>query len=205
MKILIAFECSGVLRTRFRAAGHDVWSCDLKPSEDAGERHVVADALEIIASTEWDLIIMHPECTALTVAGNGVYAKGKPKYHKRLEAAVFIEKVWELAKKHSKRVAMENPLGVIGTLSNVGRATQYIQPYKFGDNASKKTGLWLHNLPKLKPTKRVRGRFVNGVERWDNQTDSGQNKLGPSPDRSTERSRTYPGIADAIVNQWGTL
>ena len=84
---------------------------------------------------------------------------------------------------------------------------QYIQPYDFGDDASKKTGLFLHGLEKLKPTNRIKGRMVmwNGkmVERWSNQTDSGQNKLGPSRDRWKIRSKTYSGIADAMAEQWG--
>jgi hypothetical protein len=80
-----------------------------------------------------------------------------------------------------------------------------VQPYEFGDDASKKTGLTLKGLPKLKidPEKRVPGRIVNGKERWANQTDSGQNKLGPSETRAIDRARTYPGIADAFAEQWG--
>lgn len=214
MNILIGCECSGALRSRFLAAGHNAWSCDLKPAEDGEkERHVQFDVFFVLShprhylidDDKWDLFICHPDCTALTVAGNHVYAAGKPKHHKRLEAVMETGMLWTLALKHARRVCFENPQGVLSTMSCMGKATQYIQPYEFGDDASKKTGLWLHNLPKLKPTRRVGGRFVNGVERWSNQTDSGQNKLGPSPERATERARTYPGIADAMVNQWGQL
>ena len=101
------------------------------------------------------------------------------------------------------KIALENPQGCIGT--RIRKASQYIQPYDFGDDASKKTGLWLKGLPLLKPTNRVNGRMVehNGkiVERWSNQTDSGQNNLGPSDDRWKIRSYTYPGIANAMADQ----
>jgi hypothetical protein len=105
------------------------------------------------------------------------------------------------------RIAVENPSGVIGTA--IRPASQFIHPYQFGDDASKKTGLWLKGLPLLEPTERIAGRIVfdpklgREVERWGNQTDGGQNKLGPSADRWAERSLTYPGIADAFADQWG--
>jgi hypothetical protein len=104
-------------------------------------------------------------------------------------------------------IAIENPVGCIST--RIRKADQYIQPYDFGHNASKRTGLWLKGLPPLRPTKRVAGRMVEWplgsgkkVERWDNQTDSGQNKLGPSEDRWKARSKTYAGIAEAMALQW---
>jgi hypothetical protein len=104
------------------------------------------------------------------------------------------------------RIAIENPVGRIGTA--IRPADQYIQPYDFGDDASKRTGLWLCNLPPLRSTARVAGRLVtssNGrlVERWANQTDSGQNRQPPSPERWRLRSQTYPGIAAAMADQWG--
>jgi hypothetical protein len=98
------------------------------------------------------------------------------------------------------RIAIENPVGRIGTA--IRPADQYIQPYDFGEDASKRTGLWLKGLPKLVPTQRVAGRMVGGKERWSNQTDSGQNRLGPSEDRWQQRSRTYAGIAMAMAEQW---
>jgi len=100
-------------------------------------------------------------------------------------------------------IAIENPVGRIGTA--IRPADQYVQPYEFGDDASKRTGLWLKNLPKLKayPEQYVPPRVVNGKKRWSNQTDSGQNKLGPSADRWKVRSTTYQGIANAMAEQWG--
>lgn len=107
--------------------------------------------------------------------------------------------------------AMENPKGTIPTRSSLGQPTQVIQPYEFGDDASKATCLWLWNLPLLRvdPAMRYPGRIVmhNGkrVERWSNQTDSGQNALSPSDDRWNDRSRTFQGIAKAFVRNWGHL
>lgn len=194
-----------MIRDAFRAAGHDAWSCDLEP---ASGKHLQGDIIKLLNDFDsiWDLIILHPDCTALTVAGNHVYAEGKAKHHLRLAAIEWTEKLWHLATSKCQLVALENPLGVLSTKSNIGKA-HYIQPYDFGEDASKKTGWWLHNLPKLKPTKRFDGRIVvyNGkqVERWGNQCDSGQNKLGPSEHRAMDRAKTYPGIANAIVDQWG--
>lgn len=211
--ILIGCECSGALRRRFRAAGHSAVSCDLKPAEDGEKRyHVQFDVFHVLMHPEqwcdddmWDLFICHPDCTALTVAGNHVYAACKPKHDERLRAIQWTSELWQTALRFARRVCFENPQGVLSTQSIMGKPTQYIQPYEYGEDASKKTGLWLSNLPPLEPTKRVQGRLVNGVERWANQTDSGQNRLGPSPHRATERARTYPRIADAMVNQWGKL
>lgn len=205
MRVLVGCERFGVIRDAFRAAGHDAWSCDLEP---ASGKHLQGDIIKLLNDFDsiWDLIILHPDCTALTVAGNHVYAEGKVKHQLRLDAIKWTEKLWHLATSKCQRVALENPLGVLSTKSNIGKAAQYIQPYEFGEDASKMTGLWLHGLPKLQGTKRFNGRIVtyNGkqVERWSNQTDSGQNVLGPSEHRAMDRAKTYPGIASAIVDQW---
>jgi hypothetical protein len=99
-----------------------------------------------------------------------------------------------------ERIAIENPISVIS--SRIRKPDQIIQPWQFGHDASKKTCLWLKNLPPLKPTQIVEPRIVNGRQRWANQTDSGQNKLAPSKDRWKLRSKTYKGIADAMATQW---
>ena len=206
-KVLVGCEKSAAIASRFRDAGYEAWSCDLEPCELDGWRyHITEDIFEVLSDKlyTWDLIICHPPCTTLSVSGNHVYAEGKEKWFERHYDMAWTENLWELAKLRAPCVAFENPVGVLPRTS-MGKATQYIQPYEFGDDASKKTGLWLHNLPPLVPTERVTGRMVNGIERWSNQCDSGQNKLGPSPTRATERSRTYPGIADAIVAQWGPV
>lgn len=98
------------------------------------------------------------------------------------------------------KIAIENPVGCIST--RIRKADQYIQPYEFGEDASKKTGLWLKGLPKLISTGHIAPRIVNGKKRWANQTDSGQNRLAPSADRWQKRSETYKGVAEAMAEQW---
>lgn len=204
-RVLVAFESSTVVRDAFRRAGFSAWSCDLLPADtECQDYHLQMDALAAIESDHWDMVIAHPECTSLAVSGNHVYAKGKPKHQERLDQVAYVEDLWDRMTSGSKFVVLENPTGVLPTLSNLPKPT-YVQPYQFGEDASKRTGLFLHGLPAMIPGVRVPGRLVNGVERWANQTDSGQNRLGPSPTRWKERSRTYPGIADAMVENWAKL
>ena len=120
-----------------------------------------------------------------------------------LDAIAFAESLWNAP---VSRICIENPIGALSTKSNLGRFSQWIQPYEFGHDASKKTCLWLKNLPPLQKTGPfIAPRIVNGKPRWANQTDSGQNKLGPSEQRSADRARTYSGIALAMASQWGKL
>ena len=175
MRVLVACESSGVVREAFRELGHEAWSCDLLPADDC---------IPVIKAG-WDLIIMHPPCTAVAVSGNRWYGKGKPKHAERLASIEWTWALFELAKKHAPRVAMENPVGVLG------KATQYIQPWQFGHGETKKTGLWLHGLAPLKATEVVSGREQRV---W---------KMGPSPDRWKERSKTFAGIGSAMAAQWG--
>ncbi|MES2864063.1 MAG: DNA cytosine methyltransferase [Bacteroidota bacterium] len=208
--ILIGCEESGTVRDAFVKKGHDAASLDLLPSLYPG-KHIQEDVIEYLESmpdNHFDLIGLHPECTKLCVSGNHVYAFGKPKHQMRLDQVEWVEKLWALMKRKGKSGYLENPIGVLTTMSSLPKP-QYIQPYEFGEDASKKTALFLHNLPKLVPTNRFKGRIVEFpkdsgkmVERFSNQTDSGQNKLGPSEDRWKERSKTYQGIADGIANQW---
>jgi len=194
MRVLIACEYSGVVREAFRKRGHDAWSCDLLPADDGSQYHFEGDCWPIIAQ-DWDLIIMHPPCTALAVSGNAHYGTGKPKNHLRAEAIEWTLSLYDHAKQYAPRVAFENPVGVLPV-----KPTQYVQPYQFGHPESKKTGLWLHNLPPLTDTNTL-PKPERGY--WDNQTPSGQNKLAPSADRWKIRSTTYQGIADAMAEQWG--
>jgi hypothetical protein len=106
-----------------------------------------------------------------------------------------------LAKADIPRIAIENPVCIMSSLWR--KPDQVIQPWQFGHDASKATCLWLKGLPLLKPTQQVEPRMIDGGKRWGNQTDSGQNRLGPSPDRWKIRSETYPGIAAAMADQWG--
>lgn len=218
MKILVACERSGRVRDAFRKLGHAAVSCDLYPTDAPGP-HYKGDIRKLLSNcygwrdggeyyaacpAEWDMLIAFPDCTYLTSSGLHWNNKRPGRAQKTEEALAFVRWLMELP---IPRIAIENPQGCIGT--RIRPADQYIQPYEFGEDASKKTGLWLKNLPLLKSTKRVPGRIVmvNGkpVERWANQTDSGQNRLGPSEDRAKLRAVTYQGIANAMADQWGKV
>lgn len=196
MRVLVACEFSGIVRDAFAARGHDAWSCDLLPSERPGN-HIQGSVLDhAVARGGWDLLVAHPDCTFLTVSANG-WAGEDWRIEARLAAMHFVRSIWAFPVKH---VCVENPIGVLSTFWR--RPDQTIQPYQFGHDASKATCLWLRGLPPLRPTVFVTPRIANGRNRWGNQTDSGQNKLAPSPDRWMERARTYSGIADAMADQW---
>lgn len=201
MRVLVACECSGTVRDAFKARGHDAWSCDIQPSTTPGQ-HIQGDVLRVIEDN-WDLIIAHPPCTYLTVANNGPMANGCSLYTAeqakvyRADAVAFFLRV---ANTKCPKVAIENPVGIMSRLYR--KPDQIIQPWHFGDDASKKTCLWLKGLPKLISTNRLPG---DDKTRRANQTPSGQNKLAPSPERSKLRSITYPGIAKAMAEQWGLL
>jgi len=140
----------------------------------------------------WDLMIAHPPCTHLAVSGARWF---KDKQKEQAEALEFVRL---LLNAPIERIALENPVSIIS--SRIRKPDQIIQPWQFGHSESKSTCLWLKNLPKLIPTD-ILPLPVSG--RWSNQTPSGQNKLGPSPDRWKERSKTYQGIAEAMAQQWG--
>lgn len=147
-------------------------------------------------------MIAHPECRYL--CSSGLHRNGRTRDASLTDKA--LEFVRALMSAPIPKIAIENPTGRIGTA--IRPADQYVHPYWFGDDASKKTGLWLKGLHLLVPTNRFPPRIVtvNGVrrERWGNQTDSGQNRLGPSPERSYLRAKTYPGFAAAMAEQWGS-
>lgn len=196
MRVLVACEFSGAVRRAFRALGHDAWSCDVIPAEDGGE-HIQGDVRDALRDG-WDLMIAHPPCQYLCSSGLH-WNKRKPGREEKTEAALAF--VMDLMEAPILHIAIENPMGRIGTA--IRRADQVIQPYQFGHDASKATCLWLKRLPRLRGTQYVEPRIVNGRKRWGNQTDSGQNRLGPSPTRSQDRARTYEGIAAAMASQWG--
>ncbi|MDI1303015.1 MAG: hypothetical protein PSX71_14010 [bacterium] len=205
MRVLVGCEYSGTVRDAFIARGHDAVSCDLLPTERPGP-HYQGSVLDLLGGQHWDLGIFHPPCTYLTSAGLFRNAGNPERQAMTEEALQFVRLLLDAG---IERIALENPVGRIGTA--VRKSSQTIQPYDFGEDASKATCLWLKNLPLLvaDPSNRYPGRWVidprNGktVERWSNQTDSGQNNLPPSKDRWKDRSRTYQGIADAMADQWG--
>lgn len=193
MKIGILCEYSGVVRDAFIALGHDAVSCDLLPTDVPGP-HIQGDVLK----QDWsgfDLLICHPPCTYLCSSGLHWNKRVEGRAEKTEEALAFVQALMGLP---VPLIAIENPAGRIGTA--IRKADQYIQPYEFGHDASKKTGLWLKGLPKLACTNHIP---PNEKGRWGNQTPSGQNNLGPSADRWKIRSKTYSGIAEAMAVQWG--
>jgi hypothetical protein len=188
MNVLVGCERSGTVRRAFRALGHKAVSCDLVQADDGSPNHVNMDVFKAIAASDWDLIILHPPCTALCVAGNGTYAPGGVMSEERRVSIDWTRKLFTSATKVCGRVALENPVGVLST--NWRKPNQYIQPWEYGHGETKKTGLWLYGLPKLTPTNVVEGREQRI---W---------KMGPSAERSKERSKTYTGIAEAMAQQW---
>lgn len=190
MRVFIGCEYSGVVRDAFAALGHTAVSCDILPTESDGN-HIQGDVMEALkVSRRWDLIILHPPCTAMCLSGNRWYGKDKPRHNERLGAIEWTKELWELAKTKGDRVVLENPTGVIWKY--IGKP-QYIQPWMFGHGETKRTGLLLHNVPELQPTNIVEGREQRI---W---------KLPPSEDRGKIRSRTYEGIGRAMAEQWGVL
>lgn len=204
VRVLIACECSGVVREAFNAySGIEAVSCDLQPAGDGrSDFHRKCDVREIL-SEGWDAMIAHPPCTFIN--GDGLHwikrgrieSDGRARIEHYREALDFVRLLLDAPVEH---IALENPIGAI--TKEIRKWTQKIQPYQFGDDASKATCLWLKNLPPLQPTGYAQPRIVNGSPRWSNQTDSGQNKLPPSAERGKLRSVTYPGIAAAMAAQW---
>lgn len=184
------------MREALRGQGIDAWSCDLLPAEDGSKHHIQGDVLAILEDG-WDAMVAFPPCTYLCVSGLH-WNKRRPERAALTEAAlVFVRALLDAPIKH---IALENPVGCIST--RIRKPDQKIQPYQFGEDASKTTCLWLKNLPYLVPTQYVAPRIVQGKQRWANQTDSGQNRLPPSEDRWALRSLTYQGVADAMGAQW---
>ena len=183
LRVLIACEYSGTVRDAFAALGHDAWSCDLLESERPGN-HIVADVLGLLnRGFDWDIMIGHPPCTHLAVSGARWFPE---KQEEQKEALDFVRALLSAPIPH---IAIENPVSIIST--KICKPSQCIQPYQFGHGETKRTCLWLKNLPKLQYTNIVEGREQRI---W---------KLPPGPDRWKERSRTFPGIAEAMAKQWG--
>ena len=195
MRVLIACEYSGKVREAFRKRGHEAYSCDLLESDDNSPNHYRGDCWEVIG-LGWDLIIMHPPCTALAVSGNAHYGSGMKRHGERLQAIDWTLALYAHAKENAPQVAMENPVGVLSI-----KATQYVQPYQFGHPESKKTGLWLHNLPPLIATDNVEALWRTLPKKEAQRI----HMLPPSADRWKIRSETYQGIANAMAQQWGEL
>jgi hypothetical protein len=218
---LVGCEHSGAIRDALIARGIRAISCDLLPSDTGYGTHYLGDLRDLLHHP-WPLLIAHPDCTYLTGAaawalkdpdfdrwpGVGYHQRVKPgtltgaaRRKARQEAGEFAALIWNSP---AKRVALENPRGGLSAFIS-GGDLQEVQPHQFGDDASKATVFRLRGLPRLIPTRHVPPRMVDGKPRWANQTDGGQNRLSPSPDRWKERSKTYLGIANAAASQWGKI
>lgn len=211
LKILVGCEESQAVTLQLRKLGHEAFSCDLLPcSGNRPEWHLQMDVFDAIKLCNWDMGIFFPDCTYLTCSAEWAYKDGP--YHQKIKPGTLVGLARKAARQEAyifflklytcniPRVAIENPIGVMSSLFR--KPDQVIQPYNFGDDASKATCLWLRNLPILKETNFIEPRIINGKKRWSNQTDSGQNKLPPTVDRAKLRSKTYIGIAKAMSTQW---
>ena len=181
MRVLIACEFSGIVRDAFSERGHEAWSCDLLPTEKPGN-HYQCDIKEIL-DLGWDLMVAHPPCTHLAVSGARWFSRKKKEQEEALD---FVRL---LLSSSVERIALENPVSIIS--SRIRKPDQIIQPWQFGHGETKATCLWIKNLPKLQPTNIVSGRSAR------------VHRMPPGKDRWKNRSRTYPGIAEAMANQWG--
>ena len=193
MRVLVACEFSGTVRDAFTAKGHEAWSCDLLESDSPG-LHYQGDVLDLL-DDGWDLMIAHPPCQYLCSSGLHWNKRRPERAQKTEEALEFVQKLLDAP---IPKIALENSIGCIST--RIRKPDQIIQPYQFGHAESKSTCLWLKGLPLLTPTE-ILEKPECGY--WDNQTPSGQSKLGPSENRWKLRSMTYQGIAQAMADQWG--
>ena len=199
MNVLVACEYSGVVRSAFEKRGHFAVSVDLLKSEDNGF-HYQGDIMRFLSvHDKWGLIIAHPPCTALCVSGNRWYGSTAPKHQERIDAKAWTLALWERCLEVSPRVCFENPVGVLGNV--IGKPAQYIQPYGFGHPETKRTGLWLHNLPKLMETNNVKAQMDQLPEKEKHRI----HHMSPGPDRGKERARFFQGWAEAMADQWGSL
>jgi hypothetical protein len=212
MKVLIACEESQAVTKEFRKLGHQAFSCDILPcSGGHPEWHYQQDVFEVI-DKGWDMMIAHPPCTFLAVSGarwlyNKDGSKNEERWRNQAEALDFVQRLMDAP---INKIAIENPISVIS--SQIRKPDQIVHPWMFGDKASKSTCFWLKNLPPLEPTDVVeKGEFVEFISK------KGVKKKQPkwyfdalkqaktTAERRTLRSKTFPGIAQAIANQWGVV
>ena len=203
MKILVACEESQAVTIELRKLGHEAYSNDLVDCTGGyPEWHLKQCVIKSIKSRKWDLIIMHPPCTAMTVSGNSTYGIGtngipKAKHQERLEAVEWTQSIWDLAISVCDKVAMENPVGVLNSLGNFPKP-HYVQPYQFGHKEQKKTGFWLYGLEALEETNNVYEEMMLLSIKQRQRL----HYLPPSKDRAALRSKTFKGIAQAMATQW---
>ena len=206
MKVLIGCETSGIVREALLSKGHDTWSCDILPSDDASNRHIQDDILNVMYMDSWDmLIVAHPPCTRLCNSGVRWLHEAPPnktlnEMWEELDAGCYLfSEIWNV---NIPFVAVENPVmhrHAKQRIRNYKHFSQSIQPWQFesdpagADNVKKRTCLWLRNLPNLEPL-----NILDGSTARDEC-----HKVAPSKDRWKIRSKFYKGIANAMANQWG--
>lgn len=199
LRVLVACEFSGVVRRAFAARGHDAWSCDLLPADDRSNKHIVGDARAVLNDC-WDLLMVaHPPCTRLCNSGVRWLSSPPPgrtveeMQNELREGAALFSAFWNAP---IERIAVENPVmhrHAKALITNYAEPAQSVQPWQFGHGEVKRTCLWLKNLPLLTPTNIVDGRTPR------------VHRMSPGPERWRERSRFFPGIAEAMADQWGGL
>lgn len=195
MRVLIACEFSGIVRDAFLARGHDAWSCDLLPTERPGP-HIQGDVLAIL-NDGWDLMVAHPPCTYLCNSGARWLFEHEGRWGKLDEACRFFRAFLESP---VPLVAVENPMPHKWATDRIGRHFDFaVQPWEYGDKQKKTTCFWVKGLPYLMPTSIV-GPPPTGeaAKEWESVW-----RENPGPDQARNRSRTFPGIARAMAEQWG--
>lgn len=196
MRVLIACEFSGTVREAFRKKGHDAWSCDIVKSDDNSQYHIQEDVLKII-SDNWDMMIAFPPCTHLAVSGAKHFAKKREDGRQQQGIDFFMS----IINAPIPIIAVENPVGIMSSVYR--KPDQIINPFEFGHNVSKKTCLWLKNLPALKATNIVdKGEYITfpsgkRMHKWY------ADKAFGGEARQKVRNKTFQGIADAMAEQWG--
>lgn len=207
LNVLIGCEYSAEEREAFAALGHNAWSCDILPSEKLG-KHLQGDVFDHLdgyyrghgkSPQAWDLIILHPPCTAMALCGNRWYGRGKPHHHLRVAAWEWTKRLWLAATAACDMVALEQPKTTLGGI--IGKHTQAIQPWQFGHPEQKDTWLWLHGLPRLAGTNNVYQKMMSLPRRDRERTFF----MSPGKNRGQERARAFPGIAAAMAQQWGNV
>lgn len=201
MRVLVGFEESGVVSGKFTELGHDAWSCDLKPTRGTNPRKHLQQCIKTTLENEgeWDLVILHPDCTALAVSGNAFYGEYKKWNWKRQAAIKWTKEIVSLAKTKTSRLCVENPRSVI--FEYLGLPTQNIQPWMFGHLENKFTTLGLKGLPNLVPTNDVSAELAEQPRIVRERI----RRMGGGTTRKRDRSVTYEGIALAMAEQWGGL
>lgn len=198
IKILVACEESQAVCIAFRELGFEAYSCDLiECSGGYPEWHIKGDAIEVLNKYKWDLVVAHPPCTR--IANSGVMWLKKRNLWKDLDEAITFFNEFVRYGKAGNKIAIENPIPHKYAVEKIGKYTQVIQPYQFGHPERKATCLWLFGLPELKETNNV----IKEMKKLPKNKQQRIHYLPPGEDRAKLRSKTFPGIARAMAEQWG--